>query len=290
MKNIQNQIKSTVTKRTEKEIQRLHKIFKEEKYEYLSKIMLRANSVLETFFFDFLRFYDRCRKIQKVSYNLDFDYFVFLFLSVIKDNITQYQYENNNGKVSRNINVLVTLGLIEKKDQLENPLYLPKKTKEIKRNIYKKTGKKVRSPNYFYVPSYYKKTTLQEANSRAKRLLDNGYKLSEFSKNIVIKTFGQDFANKVFLDKRQISSTEVEQKEQVKETISFLLENYEYTCKKDIKEYIKSHYSNQKYIDTSIREVLRESEKIECRTLTIEEKAKYGIPRQSKKQYIIKRS
>lgn len=285
MKNVENVIKKNVTKQTNKEIERLHKILQSEKYKDLSKVM----KPLTLFFFDFITFFDQCRNLYKYK---EVEGYYYLYLKDISHFISQYNGKGKNTKISRNINVLVTLGLIQKLIPFKNQAYIVKETLKIKQQIYRNKGKKTRTPNYFLVPRYYKRNILKEADKRAKTLIEHGYKLTDFSKSIVIKSFGQDFANDIFLDKREVPKKEEEQQQQVKQAIFTLLNNTGYTDKDQVIGYIKSNFKNKAYINRCIKSVIEElvkDNKIDYRAFSKQEKAYWNIPTEVKRRYIIKK-
>lgn len=297
-------------KNTKKEIKRLEEILSKRKYEYLSNIMLHKNgkaTQLTIFLFELIEYSDKRRK-ERSKLKKEDPY----YKNISCDDIPLYCKENEllkysvfktqkqgQVKVSRCINILTTLGLIEKKNPYEEKDQISITKNRDRRKKYIATGAKKRSEILLRVPFKYTKEILKEANNRAKKLLKNGYIYGDFSKDIVIITFGQEFADRVFLDNREQKEQQKQQQERVKRQLRELLKQRKLITIEELKEKIKEtnkkatellkdYDSNKGYIERCIRYEINEEEgKFEYRELSKEEKKQYGI--EGRKKYIIRK-
>lgn len=120
-----------------------------------------------------------------------------------------YGYSNYN-TWNRNINIFCALGLVEKiaAPKLHNRTVRRRAIRERKKTAqglklrkYRDTIKEVN----FYVIPLYDDTILRTADDIAKTMIENNFRTNGFSKIFLIKTFGQEFANKVFPDDRSVT-------------------------------------------------------------------------------------
>lgn len=220
---------------------------------------------------------------------------------------------NRKGIWSTKINILCTLGLIYKLDisniSSEDSYKIRKSREKRKEKIEEKSideskAKYVKNVNYFAIPRYDDEMILNRADERAKKLYENGYKQSTFSKSIVIEAFGQDFADKIFLDKRKKTSAEAERESIVFLTIAKKIKEKGYTTKIEVldelsfkidifenKPYEVLKDVKQKkliYLSNLFNSLLFNIKKMyDYKPLTAEQKKDLGINVHSKKWYII---
>lgn len=238
----------------------IDKIFNEvvndDKYPYLKQIIGTYNKGLLSVFFATIRAYDSLRNAE-IDNRLVVDGLVYRYMYIEhliefsgvhlnKRRRKQKRFSRKN-VWSVKLNILCTLGLVLKLD-IRNikstESYKIRKSREKKEERIDKIrydknkldeakAKYIRDVNYFAIPIYDEKI-LSEAEARAKKLIENGYKQSTFSKQIVIDTFSQDFADKVFLDKRKRTSAELERESLVFYVIANQVKQNGYTTKESV--------------------------------------------------------
>ena len=172
-----------------------------------------------------------------------------------------------------------------------------------KNRLDEEKSKYIRDVNYFAIP-IFDDEILSEAEARAKKLIENGYKQSTFSKKIVIETFGQNFADKIFLDKRKITSAELEReslvfciianqvkqngyttKEAVIQELLFQIDLFEYKQYEALEDVKQDKY---KFVCNLFYKTLFQVKKMyEYKPLNKEQKESLCIDINSKKWYIV---
>lgn len=150
---------------------------------------------------------------------------------------------------NRNINILVTLGLIDKH---KPPTHL---LKDISYHYSIRTAEHlsidiedIREICYYSIPAYNVQR-LERAERVAKKLKEGGFKPSCFCKEFLIRTFSITFANRVYLDDRGISDYSEYLHCCIEEFILREVENKGYTSKSEIIEYLKFNKPNPNIID-----------------------------------------
>lgn len=135
---------------------------------------------------------------------------------------------------NRNINIFCTLGLVEKVTpnngkvgRLRNRLHWKMAQRM---GIGRHNAFKIR-PIDFYIIPLYDKERFEEANRIAQKLVDHGFRKNSFSKTLLIKTFGQEFADKVFQDDRFVSEFSDYVTRQITKFILHDIERNGYTTK-----------------------------------------------------------
>lgn len=273
------------TQKCLKIIQNLEQRLKLEKYYELEKVLRN----IKAFLFEFIKLYDSMRHID------DFEFLLYNnkeYKFIYDYQIVQYMNLDKT-TISKKINILVALGLIEKleiynKDLVTHPI--------IKRTlkIFESTGK--RNVNFYCIPNYTFKM-LNEANNKAKLFLKNNFSIRGFNKTFVIRTLGQECADKIFLDKRTIPKIYYEQIDEIKVLLLNHLYQNDYIKIKDFKQMIFSQYicKTSDFKKTAIRNNI--SMAIDClikekiiikRKLNKNEKEKYNLAIEEKCDYILK--
>lgn len=238
----------------------IDKIFNEvvigDKYPHLKQIIGTYKKGILSVFFATIKAYDSLRTAE-IDNRLVVDNLVYRYMYI--EHLIEFSGIHLNKKRRKNnrfsrkniwsvkLNILCTLGLILKLD-IRNikstESYKIRKSREKKEDRIDKIRydknrldeakvKYIRDVNYFAIPRYDDKI-LSEAEARAKKLLENGYKQSTFSKEIVIDTFSQDFADKIFLDKRKRTSAELERESLVFYVIANQVKKNGYTTKENV--------------------------------------------------------
>ena len=231
-------------------------VVNDDKYPNLKQMIGTYKKGLLSVFFATIRAYDSLRKAE-IDNRLVVDNLVYRYMYI--EHLIEFSGVHLNKKRRKEkrfsrkniwsvkLNILCTLGLVLKLD-IRNikstESYKIRKSREKKEDRidkirYEKNrldeakAKYIRDVNYFAIPIYDDKI-LSEAEARAKKLIENGYKQSTFSKQIVIDTFSQDFADKVFLDKRKRTSAELERESLVFYVISEQVAENGYTTKESV--------------------------------------------------------
>ena len=228
----------------------------DDKYPHLKQIIGTYTKGLLSVFLATIRAYDSLRNAE-IDNRLVVDNLVYRYMYI--EHLIEFSRVHLNKKRRKEkrfsrkniwsvkLNILCTLGLVLKLDIREikrAESYKIRKSREKKEDRidkirYEKNrldeskAEYIRDVNYFAIPIYDEKI-LSEAEARAKKLLNNGYKQSTFSKEIVIDTFSQDFADKIFLDKRKITSAEERRENLVFCIIAEQVKNNGYTTKEAI--------------------------------------------------------
>lgn len=128
------------------------------------------------------------------------------------------RYKGTSSTWNRNINLFVTLGLInriseETLDIANGELLktsLKYKSKQLKKlnlpnnNLMVSDGQTMKMIGYYTIPLYTVEL-LSQADDIAKKMIYNNYRSNSFNKMFLINVFGQEFANKVFQDEREIT-------------------------------------------------------------------------------------
>lgn len=238
----------------------IDKIFNEvviaNKYPNLKQIIGSYKKGLLSVFFATIRAYDSLRNAD-IDNRLVVDNLVYRYMYIehliefsgIHLNKRRRKQKRFNRKNiwSVKLNILCTLGLILKldiRDIRNTESYKIRKSREKKEDKIDKIRydknrldeakvKYIRDVNYFAIP-FYDDKILSEAEDRAKKLLENGYKQSTFSKEIVIDTFSQDFADKIFIDKRKRTSAELGRESLIFYVIANQVKKNGYTTKENV--------------------------------------------------------
>jgi hypothetical protein len=288
-------------------------------YPYLKQILGWFNRGLFPVLKGFIRTYDSLRKAEIDPYIVvDNQVYRYIYIEhlieatgVHRNNKRKKDKQfNRKGVWSTKINILCVLGLINKLDTSNiKDSYKVRKSREKRNEMIKEKSldesksKYVKNVNYFAIPKYNDEV-FSVADKRAKKLYENGYKQSTFSKSIVIETFGQEFADNIFLDKRNKTSAELGRESLVFLTIARQVKERGYTTKNDVlyellfqidifenKPYeVLKNVKQKKYIFLSnlFNSLLFHIKKMyDYKPLSKVQKQKLGIKEDSKKWYII---
>ncbi|MBT2656708.1 hypothetical protein J7E81_15925 [Bacillus sp. ISL-18] len=153
------------------------------------------------------------------------------------------QYFSTYNTWNRNISIFCTLGLVNKV-KTDNRMIERRTTRETKA-LAKRLDidhEKLSPPNFYTIP-IYNDELLTEANHRAKVLLDNNFRTNGFSKNFLIRVFGQEFADTIFHDERQISEYSQNVQSKIEEFILKDINRQGYTTKDRVLRYVHIDYS-----------------------------------------------
>lgn len=292
-----------------------------DKYPHLKQILGWFNRGLFPVLDGFIRTYDSLRKtnidpfvvVDNLKYKYIYIEHLIEFTGIHKNKKRRKERRyNRKGIWSTKINILCVLGLIYKLDTSKissQDSYKIRKSREKReekieeKSVEESKARYVKSVNYFAIP-LYNEEILKRAEERAKRLYDNGYKQSTFSKEIVIETFGQEFADKIFLDKRKKTSAGAERESLVFLTIARQVKAKGYTTKSEVldelafqidifenKPYeVLKDVKQKKYMFLSnlFNSLLVHIKKMyDYKPLSAEQKKQFGIDVNSKKWYII---
>lgn len=136
----------------------------------------------------------------------------------------------------RYINLFCTLGLIKKVPIKNVPKHLAANAFEHAERIAdvtKKDSDKIKPINFYIV--YNIQDRLDIANRRAKKLIENGFKISEtMNKEFLIITFGQAVADEVYPDERTISKRNKSIASRLETTLTKLIAEQGYATKDQI--------------------------------------------------------
>jgi hypothetical protein len=153
------------------------------------------------------------------------------------------QYFSGYNTWNRNISIFCTLGLVNKvkpnNRMLDRRAIRETKALAIRLDI---DHEKLSPPNYYTIP-IYNDELLMEANRVAKVLLDNNFRANGFSKIFLIKVFGQEFADSIFHDERQLSEYSQIVQSKIEEFILKDIKRHGYTTKDRILRYVHIDYS-----------------------------------------------
>lgn len=159
-----------IKKSTLKKLKELDKRLALEKYYDLSKVLKNV----KTFLYDFVCFYDNMKVKQNMYPCVNDKYYKFIY----EDELVTVMQKNKT-TISKKINILTTLGLIEKLNIYDN--------KYIHSNISNAIGKAIKNKKktviFFYIPNYTHKL-LKIANERAKNLLKIIFLLKDLIKSL----------------------------------------------------------------------------------------------------------
>lgn len=224
------------TKDIKNKIKKLNERLQNERYYYLSKLL--NDKGLKEFLFEFMKLYDSMRKIDSddfyfLYYNKQYYKFIYNYQIV-------QQLKKDKSTVSKKTNILVALGLINKLNVYDQKI---SKLTVVKKALNKSKKEGNRPVNFYSIPNYTHKL-LKEANYIASILLNNHITLKKFNKTFLIKALGQEFANKVFLDKRVISHIHIEEIQTIKNILITELKNNSIISLYDFKELIYEFYKN----------------------------------------------
>ena len=234
----------------------LNNVIYDDKYIYLKQILGTYKRGLLSVLIGTIRTYDSLRNaeidnrliVDKLVYRYIYLEHFIEFTGVHQNNRRRKKKKfDRKGIWSTKLNILCVLGLILKLDIREiksAESYKIRKSREKKEEkidkirydknrLDEEKSKYIRDVNYFAIP-IFDDEILSEAEARAKKLIENGYKQSTFSKKIVIETFGQNFADKIFLDKRKITSAELERESLVFCIIANQVKKNGYTTKEAV--------------------------------------------------------
>ena len=273
-----------IKKSTLKKLKELDKRLTLEKYYNLSKVLKN----LKTFLYDFICFYDNMKVKQNMYPCVNDKCYKFIY----EDELVTVMQKNKT-TISKKLNILTTLGLIEKLNIYDN--------KYIHSNISNAIGKAIKNKKktviFFHIPNYTH-LLLKIANERAIKLYENNFTIKKFNKVFVIKVFGQNFANEVFLDKRKIPNIHYIQINEIKDIIINSINKKNFISLGEIKENIYQqclHYNSNKLkynaIENNIKDVtnkLLKEKIIQKRKLMKKEKELYNIDINNSKYYILK--
>lgn len=161
------------------------------------------------------------------------------------------EYGGKAGTWNRNINLFVALGLIGKVDTFE----IRKKNKLFeefsmigKMKLAESKGislKNVKDQNMYYIFPYDEKI-LQEAENRAKAMIENGFSMKSFSKIFLQRVFGLDFANSVYFNDIEESEYTQAVVEEIEKVVLEMIKRKHFTFKDEVVKKVA------KSIDTTI--------------------------------------
>lgn len=272
-----------ISKKVIKDIEILENKLNSKKYYYLSKILKSKN--LKDFLYNFMKIYDSMPNIKDYHYQY-FENSCYKFIYF--EDINQRMYKSKD-VISKKINILAVLGLIKKLDIYNEKVI---SSSIIKKTINKSKKENKRCVNYYNIPNYTNKL-LKEANEVAKILIENKMTIKNFNKAFIINVFGQEFANKIFLDKRKIPKEYEQLRNEIRKKITFRIkldgiikqnELFDYICN-DNNKFSQSVIKNNTNI---ILNKMVNEKLIIKRRLNQKEKAQYKIPKNNKYIYILK--
>lgn len=205
-----------------------------ENYPFLYKVIKRRLHFLTTFIDD-----SREKIISRLA-RKDGSYYFF-----VSSRYLASQHFSSYNTWNRNILIFCTLGLLSKvktKNRMVN-----RRSKREQKALAKKMSvdnyEKLEPINNYIVP-IYDSSLLEEANRRAEVMVNNNFKANGFSKFFIIKTFGQEFANSIFLDERYISEHSQYVQTQIEQFILNDIQRHRYTTKDRILRYVRINFSS----------------------------------------------
>lgn len=255
-----------------------------DKYYYLKKILIN----LKKFLYDFIYLYNDIKVKGNMFPYIENKQYKFIY----EDEIVK-KMKIDKTTISKKLNILTTLGLIEKLNIYETT-YEHENIKRAKKKSMKNNNKSV---IFFYIPNYTYKV-LTEADKRAEKFIKNSYSIRNFSKIMVINIFGQETADNIFLDKRTIPEEYYKQTKEIRNLIIKTLETNEYILFIELKKilhekflYNKNTKLKKNAIENNIQIVITELLKdniIEKRRLNKNEKEIYNISLKDYNYYILR--
>lgn len=185
---------------------------------------------------------------------------------------------NSRDTANKNINLFCLLHLIQKV-QLDN---IPKNML-LKAQEWAKKKKFNKIPNHYQIPAYDNKT-LEQSELNAKILQDNNFTMKGISREWVIRTFGEEVANKIYPQyKREnakgTTKASDERTNKIAQVIMQEIEKNGYVTEKQVIEQLKHKYGKaltQTQLKRSLQEILNNYnlKRIRCNKQL---KQKYGI-------------
>ena len=278
MKNI----KIKKLKCTSKKIQQLDNRLMLEKYHELSIILKNTKE----FLYDFIYLYDNLKIKDNMYPCIDKKCYKFIYEDEI---VTKLQ--KNKTTVSKKINILTTLGLLEKLNIYDNKY----KHLNINNAIEKAKKNNNKTVIFFYIPNYTF-SLLNSANEKAAKMLKNNFTIKKFNKNFVINVFGQEIANDIFLDKRKIPNLYFKQLENIKNILVehlntnniLSLNEFKNIVYKEYKIYNINHFNAINNNIDDVLNILLKNNEIQKRRLIQKEKELYNINTRNYKYFILK--
>lgn len=160
------------------------------------------------------------------------DVVFFSSLSSIKE-----EYQSNSGKVSDRINLFAFLELINKLDSSQIPEHLLNKAK------HEAAKKKQRYlVNYYSIPSYSDEN-LNTADGLAKLFLEKNMTMKGWSRELLLRTFGKEIADKVYPQFKEVAISESSYKfeKEFSEILFYLIANQGYATEKQCLEILDGY-------------------------------------------------
>lgn len=155
------------------------------------------------------------------------------------------KYGSHHSTWNRNINLFVFLGLVQKFTVESLPQGKVKRRalriQRAKINRLNINSSRIKAISFYSIP-LFSKELLQLANDIAKDMLDNGYTFNAFNKIWLIKTFGQETADKVYPDNRAITEYSNYVADEVEKFILEDIEKNSYTTKKRVLDGVVINY------------------------------------------------
>ncbi|NHC39376.1 hypothetical protein G6549_05320 [Bacillus sp. MM2020_1] len=207
----------------------------EKAYPFLYKVIKRRLNSLSTFI------EDSRDKIFSLVARKEGNYYFFASARYLAS-----QHPSSYSTWNRNISIFCTIGLVNKVKP--NNRMLDRRATRENKKLAKRLNidhEKLSPPNFYTIP-IYNDDLLTEANQRAKDLLDNNFRANGFSKNFLIRVFGQEFADSVFHDERSISEFSQNVQSKIEEFILKDIHRHGYTTKVRILTYVNIKYSQLK--------------------------------------------
>lgn len=268
--------------KTNSYIIKLEKNLSSKKLPYLSKVLKH----LKPFLYNFISLYNNINVKYDMYPRIENKCYKFIYEDIMVNKL-----KIDKTTISKKINILATLGLIEKLN-----IYSQKYNHaNINIALNKAYTHKSKSVIFFYIPNCTYKI-LFSANERAQQLIENNYTIKYFSKQMIINIFGQSFADEIFLDKRTIPKYYYNQYNDVKHNLMKEIEKNSLMTFSSLKEEIftqhsKKHKFTKINLDNLIQNVTNELIKnkiIEKRRLNKQEKKLHHIDKKDFNYYILK--